>query len=305
MSRGHVESDQGEGYFASVSDLMVGILFIFLLMLTVFALNFHDAEQAQMVERIRFEQAQKEARQAELRAQQARKEADDQAHTNSRLRALLDRAMAQLQRDIEDRTEARHRLLDSVEQALTQRGIKVTVDPRSGILRLSGDLLFATNSAVLAPRARPTLQALGEALAHALPCYAAGGSPEDCTGPVEDVLETVLIEGHTDRQPFAGTDAARSTGLNDQLSAARALSVFVELRRAQPSLETLRNSDSQPLLGASGYGERRPLPDAPCAAQANCADDRRIDLRFVLSARSSEELEAMRKEINQALQAAP
>jgi len=31
--------EEGGGYFASVSDLMVGILFVLLLMLTVFALN--------------------------------------------------------------------------------------------------------------------------------------------------------------------------------------------------------------------------------------------------------------------------
>ncbi len=41
----------GEGYFASVSDLMVGILFVFLLMLTVFALNFRDTEDEQKVAR--------------------------------------------------------------------------------------------------------------------------------------------------------------------------------------------------------------------------------------------------------------
>ena len=41
------EEGGGEGYFASVSDMMVGILFIFLLLLTVFALNFREAEQEQ------------------------------------------------------------------------------------------------------------------------------------------------------------------------------------------------------------------------------------------------------------------
>jgi len=47
------EAESGEGYFASVSDLMVGILFVFLLMLTVFALNFRDAAEDQMVGRAR------------------------------------------------------------------------------------------------------------------------------------------------------------------------------------------------------------------------------------------------------------
>jgi chemotaxis protein MotB len=42
--------ETGEGYFASVSDLMVGILFVFLLMLTVFALNFREEEDKQKIE---------------------------------------------------------------------------------------------------------------------------------------------------------------------------------------------------------------------------------------------------------------
>ncbi|HYE43216.1 MAG TPA: hypothetical protein VEA15_07460, partial [Caulobacteraceae bacterium] len=51
------EEEAGEGYFASISDLMVGVLFVFLLMLTVFALNFRDAEEEQVIERARYEEA--------------------------------------------------------------------------------------------------------------------------------------------------------------------------------------------------------------------------------------------------------
>jgi flagellar motor protein MotB len=115
------------------------------------------------------------------------------------------------------------------------------------------------------------------------------------------VLETVLIEGHTDRQRFAGLDAIASQDRNDRLSTDRALSVFLELRHAQPPLDALRNGDQLPLLGVSGYGERRPLPDATCDAAGNCPDNRRIDLRFVLSTRSSDELRRMREEIGAAI----
>jgi chemotaxis protein MotB len=51
----HAADEEGEGYFASVSDLMVGILFVFLLMLTVFAVNYHQAEQKQLVQRSLYE----------------------------------------------------------------------------------------------------------------------------------------------------------------------------------------------------------------------------------------------------------
>ena len=66
--RASQEDDGGEGYFASVSDLMVGVLFVFILMLTVFALNFRDAEQAQMVERQKYEEAVRDAERAKQAA---------------------------------------------------------------------------------------------------------------------------------------------------------------------------------------------------------------------------------------------
>ena len=48
------EREDGDGYFASISDLMVGILFVFLLMLAVFALNYREAEHDQEVSREKF-----------------------------------------------------------------------------------------------------------------------------------------------------------------------------------------------------------------------------------------------------------
>ena len=133
-----------------------------------------------------------------------------------------------------------------------------------------------------------------------LPCYASGAPANGCSER-EAILETVLVEGHTDRQRFGSLDRLASQDQNDRLSAERSLSVFLELRRSQPAMDALRNTDQQPLLGVSGYGERRPLPDTPCAGKDDCGADRRIDLRFVLSARSSTELEKIREEISRAL----
>ncbi len=346
--RASQEDDGGEGYFASVSDLMVGVLFVFILMLTVFALNFRD-EQAQMVERDKYEakvsEAEQEKRNAKLAQEEAtaqkrlatqeRERADQQERIakeqeriakeqeriakakeriakeqeriakekeleKERFRNLLAQARAQLQRDIEDRTAARNRLLMSLEQELVSRGVKVQVDQQSGILRLSGDLLFGTGTAVLSAGARQTVQALAEVMTRILPCYASGAPANGCSGR-EAILETVLVEGHTDRQRFGSLDRLASQDQNDRLSAERSLSVFLELRRSQPAMDALRNTDQQPLLGVSGYGERRPLPDTPCAGKDDCGADRRIDLRFVPSARPSTELEKIREEISRAL----
>jgi len=312
------EEEGGEGYFASVSDLMVGVLFVFLLMLTVFALNFRDAEQAQMVERQKYEQALRDleqqrqraveqeslARAAQAEAELQKANARRESAENDRLRGLLRRAMVQIRQDIEDREAARLHLLASLQRELHDRHIEVALDPTSGVLHLSGDLLFQTGSAVLGSQARSVVQILAEVLAKTLPCYTSTGPVEGC-GKAETALETVLVEGHTDRQRFQGIDASASQDRNDRLSADRALTVFLELRRSQPALDGLRNAADLPLLGVSGYGERRPRADAACSGDGNCPDNRRIDLRFVLSARTSDEVQHMLDEISKALGETP
>lgn len=271
------EEGGAEGYFASVSDLMVGILFVFLLMLTVFALNYRVAEHDQEVSRARF---------------------DIEKARADRVRELLEQAAAQLQQDIEASSNARDRLLTTLETTLSQRGIQVWVDRQAGILHLPGDLLFDTLSATLGPRQRDSVGILANALARILPCFTPITDRTQCEPPNLPVLETVLVEGHTDRRPIgvAGT----SFRDNDQLSTERALAVFAELRRAQPSLDALRNADgSYPLLGVSGFGDRRPLPQAQGSTEADYGLNRRIDLRFLLA--RTAELERLRGQLEAAL----
>lgn len=336
------EESGGEGYFASVSDMMVGILFIFLLLLTVFALNFREAEQEQRIEYAKFVEAKKQALEAESRAHEfelnAQREAALAAASkaeNARFRSLLLDAVAQLEKDIKDREAARGQLLVSLQQSLSNKGVTVSIDPASGILRLPEDLLFKTGDAAIGKENISRLQTLAEVLASTLPCYVHGGDISRCGKVVAPILETVLVEGHTDRQSYknsvtpvaapaptggsffstptpppaskptpapAKVVVAKDSELrNDRLSTDRALNVFKELRQAQPSLDTLRNSDQQPLLGFSGYGPRRPLPDALGSSQVEFQKNRRIDLRFVLSSRTSDELMRLREQIQKAL----
>jgi chemotaxis protein MotB len=271
------EEGGAEGYFASVSDLMVGILFVFLLMLSVFALNFRVAEHDQEVSRARF---------------------DIEKARADRGRELLEQAAAQLQQDIEASSNARDRLLATLETTLSQRGIQVWVDRQAGILHLPGDLLFDTLSATLGPRQRDSVGVVANALARILPCFTPITDRTQCGPPNLPVLETVLVEGHTDRRPIG----IPGTGFrdNDQLSTERALAVFAELRRAQPSLDALRNADgSYPLLGVSGFGDRRPLPQAQGSTEAEYGLNRRIDLRFLLA--RTAELERLRGQLEVAL----
>jgi flagellar motor protein MotB len=326
MNDNGLSEEAAEGYFASVSDLMVGVLFVFLLMLTIFALNYRDdsahlddlirqeklAEQRKIEAEQRAAQAEIRARQAALAATIARAEAERQADAarqreaeatrlraqNEALRQRLAEAAAALTRELRDREAARAGLLQRLAERLDAGGIRFTLDQRSGVLRLSDAVPFATGHSDLTdPKARLTLQVLGQVLSDVLPCFAAGGEPHGCLAGDAPILETVLVEGHTDSQPYPSMTPLQSQQENDRLSAARALTVFTELRQEKPVLDALRNPSGQPLLGISGYGQRRPLPGAVTSAEADLTRNRRIDLRFVLASRTSDELQHLLDEI--------
>ena len=141
--------EEGDGYFASVSDLMVGILFVFLLMLTVFALNYRQAEQDQLIERSRYERLMVELQQQKIEtarqtaeaerqhkeADRQRREAELEQQRNQQLRGLLKDALDRLEQDIQLHEQARQTLLVSLDQQLRDRGVQVVVDQHSGVLR--------------------------------------------------------------------------------------------------------------------------------------------------------------------------
>lgn len=280
-----VDEPEGEGYFASVSDLMVGILFVFLLMLTVFALNYQTSTED--VEKLKAELVRLEAL------------ARERAEAAERQRQALLRALDLLDREVESRQRTREVLLERMRERLHERGVIVQIDHRSGVLRLpERELRFPTRSAELGPEERRAVRVLAEVMAEVLPCFAEGGARTGCAADDQPVLETVLIEGHTDKRPLAPDRDFRD---NFQLSAARALTVYRALAADRPALLGLLNPDQQPLLGVSGYGETRPLPGALGDSERDLAANRRIDIRFILSARTTDEIERLREEIRRAL----
>lgn len=296
----HASDHEGEGYFASVSDLMVGVLFVFLLMLTVFALNYRDAEQAQVVQRSIYDRLSVQLQQQKLTTERQTTEAQTQRQRNELLRGQLTEALRLLGQDLQSREQARQGLLQTLDQQLHDRGVPVEVDARTGVLHISGDLLFATGSAALSPEAQHTVHVLADVLRAALPCYAEDQPTTTCPAGAVPVLETVLIEGHTDRRPIPAGARYRD---NDQLSTERALAVFSAIRKDQPGLDAIRNGNGLQLLGEAGYGDRRPLPDALGASDADFRRNRRIDIRFVLTSRTSGELQRLRQSIQQLINA--
>ncbi len=262
---------QDESYLVSVSDLMVGLLFLFIIILMAFALNFRSAEDAAdatlaelVVERdvLAGERDQIDAERAAL------------ALDRDRLLAERDR-LADITELLLARDAERALLLTRIKAALAARGLEVEVDLESGILRLPESLLFASNEAELSEAGQAAIVVLGEVLAATLPCHAGAGGAAACPGGGRDLLDAVLIEGHTDDRPIRSGPFAD----NWALSAARARSTYQALVAAAPALDTLANASGATLLALGGYAERRP-------AVAGTSDEarrvnRRIDLRFL------------------------
>ncbi len=242
-------AEEGENYFISMTDMMVGVLFIFIIMLMTFALDFRRHSDVQ-------EDALKIAQQVA-----------------EKLKVLEQDVQAQIgaiRRTAEDRSK----LLQDIQQQLAAEGLKVQIDDANGVLRLTEDAVrFQPSRADLIDRYKENVDKIARVLGRILPGHAAClvSGARDCGGSGAKV-ETLFIEGHTDT---TGIDAE-----NWQLSTARANVTYRELTTVAPLLTALRNSAGVPIVSVSGYAATRPI-DARNEAKA-WEKNRRIDLRFVM-----------------------
>lgn len=259
------EAPEEESYFVSMTDIMVGLLFVFIIMLMTFALQYRNAEAARNKETETIQSAD------ELAA------------------------------------AARRKLLVDVETYLQERGVKVTVDLQQGVIRLPESVLFEKARAELGAEGQAAISHVATALAAALPCYAAN-RPASCAGPRTAWLDALFIEGHTDDDPLRA--GARYQD-NLELSALRAVNTYRELvglnaaadlerQEAAQLLLDLRNRNREPVLAFSGYGAQRPITEN--SDPVSKAQNRRIDLRFLMATLRPPELEALAAELGRARQ---
>ncbi len=250
-------AEENENYFISMTDMMVGILFVFIILLMVFAMNFREQtdtsqEQIERLQRV--------------------------AETANRVQLEVSRLQDQVEAEISSASaaaELTRNLLETLRDRLAEQGLAVEVDFRSGALRLGEDAInFDTNRSELNDLAAANVDKLAAVMASVLPEY----SPE--SGEKLAYIETVFIEGHTDLQ---GTPER-----NWQLSTERAVNTFWRLVQQQPYLRELSNRVGTPVLSAAGYADSRPIPGVDPAEYER---HRRIDLRFILDTDTSERLQ--------------
>jgi chemotaxis protein MotB len=253
-SAGTQDHGEGENYFVSMTDMMVGMLFIFIIMLMSFALLFRqqtDATKATQTSKI--------------------------VHANDIEQKLteLERRITQQIDQVRQATLVRQKLLRDIDAQLRRENLMVQVDESNGVLHLTEDTIrFQQNDANLNERARQNVGKIARVLARVLPAYvscAKGPPGAPCQGQNASI-ETVFIEGHTDT---AGADEQ-----NWVLSAQRAANTYRELTSVSRELRQIRNRSNQEILSISGYSSTRPID--PAGTPAAWEKNRRIDIRFVM-----------------------
>jgi chemotaxis protein MotB len=253
-------SGEEENYFISMTDMMVGMLFVFIIMLMSFALLFRQQTDVQV------KKTQEQSKKIEV-AESVGQELDA---TETLIRRRLD--------EIREANLLRFQLLKEVRDQLNKEGLTVEISSSGDVLRLTeAAVQFPSNTFALVGEAKKNVGKIARVLAHILPAYAICPSAKPrsvCRTSDQASVETVFIEGHTDE-----------TGNDDQnwpLSAQRAASTYRELTVVAPELRKIVNRRAEEILSISGYSSTRPIDNS--GTTAAFGRNRRIDLRFVMDA---------------------
>lgn len=257
-------SDIGQGdqnYLASISDVMAALIFVFIIMLALFAYKLSNVTE-------------------------------EQATVTEKLTAS---------------DETRGHILGEIARRLEEFGMNVEVLQEQGVLRLSNNAInFPSGSESPVAEHQFNVGRLAQALAEVVPCYVSShretliagldaefiypdtaNTPSYCLSAAEIsaytceareypwLLETLLIEGHTDDIPVVSDRRFQD---NLELSSMRAATVYRMIAACEPRIEHMRNSENVPVLSTSGYGFTR-----PATLDSGMTDyNRRIDLRLLL-----------------------
>lgn len=286
-----IEEEEKKDVFAPVADLMVGVVFIFIIM--VLALSLVMMEDA--VPRPLYDQTAQELAKTSQELAKTSQELETTRAENQKIVARAEKLenfiaflkndhVASLLDQLAETDATRTKILEMLKERLAAQGVMVEADVRSGVLRLPTGNLFPSGEAEPTEHGREVIKILGSALADVAPCFLPDAPQQNCPKFLRGaVLNAVYIEGHTDSAPFHGASA----GLKDNwdLSAARALAAFRIARDADPRVPALKNADRKSLLGVSGYADTRPVNDhgPERADKATMEADRRIEVRLIMA----------------------
>lgn len=266
------ELEEGESYYVSMTDMMVGVLFIFIIMLSFFALNYRtttatltSAKDAQTAVLLQMATA--------LERRDVSLEIDHKAHIVCIPGSVLADAgvnddgrhcfaysssaasPAAPQSPAAQLAEAdKAAFMSSVGTAMDSAGVPARTSIDNGTLSFEADQLFADGSAVLTPQGQQIMQKVAATLAAQLPCFAygvavQGNCQNDGKMAVVNIASSMRFDAFTAEGRAAQALALeRSVVFHDALIAAR------------PALGQLRTAPegqagAQGLLQVSSFGQ--------------------------------------------------
>lgn len=257
-----------ESYFASMTDVLVGLLFVFIIMLMAFALRYRDAEARKREETVKMASADELARQAKEEI----------------LRNVADYLS---RRGVTVHVDERHGVLRLPEDTLFDRA-RADLNPkgREALSRVAEALaLFLPCYVPARPAGCPD-----EPKAYIDAVFIEGHTDSDPMRPGAkylDNLELSTARAATAWRAITGRDG----GMVDDLPAVSAPAGAILFADAALMLGTLQNRDGRPVLSVSGYGDQRPLTTDP--SEDGKRANRRIDLRLLMATLKPEELDEL------------
>ena len=171
-------------------------------------------------------------------------------------------------------------LLHSVQERMKQLGYPTVIDEENGILRLPDNVLFQSGEFTVTESGEQVLHVLAKVLEELLPGYTWQKRKGQWECPREACLEAIYVEGHTDKKPVQ-RNLKGGISSNLELSSARAIMTYQSFAK-HPRLRAFVNGRGESLLGVCGYGESRPVKQGDTADELSA--NRRIDLRFLMEA---------------------
>lgn len=311
-----VRVDEENPYWVSFSDLMSGLLVIFILASVALIIQITEAKvkfeqereetRKEMSEaREKFDREIEETRKEMLdakakfkqemleRRKELKKEQDAVKNLQaevSKLKEKLRLAQLKIEKDIDElknAERARYEILRDVKKQLAQQNIVIDIVDNDTVLRIpESTLTFAPNSYDLpkTQRRQKAVEAIGVAL------HAAVLKPfslKNSSVKRFEYLDTIFIEGHTDSRP-----TNRIKG-NWGLSAFRSISLWEFWQKninETPKLSEMENSRGQKLFSVSGYASSRRLQLEEETAEQRRVN-RRIDIRFTVKRPTIADLE--------------
>jgi chemotaxis protein MotB len=275
--------NEGANYFASMTDLLVGVLFVLIIMVAFLAFQMQSEKVVpfsifEPVKQERDDLAEKvQALEAEI---QRLEEALEKMKSADPIEAYMARGQG-----------VRNNLVSDAVEELKRLNIDAEVGRSKNVITISGANLFASGRADLdtVEGARERVDRLAEVLYSRLECFTSGVVPPDSVrecNPDLVFLEAVYVEGHTDNVPIS-RNLGNGIRSNLELSARRATNTYQRMVLRMPELTELLNPADEQTLSVAAYGEQRPV--APNLSREGREQNRRIDIRFEMFVPESKE----------------